>query len=105
MTAAMTLFPAHDYIRSYEQAVEQLAQTPDDYDLRHKAVLALARAGALDFAIDEYQRYGLDKVRDHEDIMGLGGRLSKDLYLRSKGKAALKHAQDAAHKYLSLIHI
>jgi len=90
---------SHDYIRTYEDAVEGLRQNPNDPVLQHKAVLALARAGSTKLALTEYGRYGLSSVRHHEDIMSLGARLSKDLYLASSGKEALEHARDAAHKY------
>jgi len=69
----------HDYIGSYESAVMKLQLSPDDRALQHQAVLALARMGALDLALSEYERYGLSNVRHHEDIMALGARLSKDL--------------------------
>ena len=95
----MTPIHQHDYIQSYETSIEGLKTRPLDRDLQHKAVLALARAGALDFAMSEYDRYGLAAVRDHEDIMALNGRLSKDLYLRSSGLKALQYARDAAKKY------
>ena len=95
----MTPIHPHDYIQSYEAGIEALKTRPQDRDLQHKVVLALARAGALDFAMSEYDRYGLAEVRDHEDIMALNGRLSKDLYLQSSGQKALKHAKDAALKY------
>lgn len=95
----MTPIHPHDYIQNYEAGVEALKTRPFDRDLQHAAVLALARAGALDFAMSEYDRYGLAAVRNHEDIMSLNGRLSKDLYLRSTGDKALKHAKEAARKY------
>jgi hypothetical protein len=61
---------------------------------KHRAVLALARAGATDFAQSEYERYGLNGVNDDEDVMALAGRLAKDRYLRSEnqGDAALSAA-------------
>lgn len=89
----------NDYIQSYENAVTALRKTPGNQDTQHKAVLALARAGSLDFAISEYKRYGLNKVRHHEDIMALGGRLHKDLYMTSSGATALQHAKDSAAQY------
>lgn len=95
----MTPIHPHDYIQSYEAGLAALKARPLDRDLQHQVVLALARAGALDFALSEYERFGLAAVRDHEDIMALNGRLSKDLYLRSSGQAAQKHAKDAARKY------
>lgn len=96
---SMTPIHPHDYIQSYEAGVEALKTQPLDRKLQHGVVLALARAGALDFAMSEYDRFGMAAVRDNEDIMALSGRLSKDLYLRASGKTALKHAQDAACKY------
>ncbi len=89
----------HDCLSDYDRAIQGLIQAPDNLDLKHKAVLALARAGSLDFALSEYARYGLSEVRGHEDIMALGGRLSKDLFLASSGKAALKYARDSAAQY------
>lgn len=94
-----TMRAENDYIQNYESAVAELIKTPGHKGLQHKAVLSLARAGALDFALAEYDNYQLSDVENDEDIMALGGRLSKDLYLRSQGKAALKHARDAANKY------
>lgn len=95
----MTPIHPHDYIQSYEAGIAALKTSPLDRDLQHKVVLALARAGALDFAMSEYDRYGLASVEGHEDIMALNGRLSKDLYLRSTGPKALEHAREAARKY------
>ncbi|WP_371396528.1 TRAFs-binding domain-containing protein [Fretibacter rubidus] len=89
----------HDYIRIYEQGIKALQSDPSNQEIQHKVVLALARAGALDLAISEYARYGLNTVTAHEDIMALNGRLSKDLYLRASGQTATKHAQDAADLY------
>lgn len=95
----MTAIHPHNYIRSYEAGVASLKDQPHDRQVQHQIVLALARAGALDFAISEYDRFGLSSIRDNEDIMALNGRLSKDLYLRSSGTDALRHAKDAAQKY------
>jgi len=61
--------------------------------------LSLARLGSLDYALDEYKRFGLRTVRHDEDIMALGARLSKDLYLANTGKTAIEHARDSAAKY------
>ena len=95
----MTLPHEQNYIQIYESAVENLKVRPGDRELQHRAVLSLARAGSLDFAIAEFNRFGLGEVSGHEDIMALDGRLSKDLYLRSNGEDALKHANAATRKY------
>ena len=70
-----------DYLKIYENAVLELETAPNDRNLQYRAVLALARMGSPDFALSEYERYDLSNLRHHEDIMALGGRLSKDLYL------------------------
>jgi len=95
----MTPIHPHDYIQNYEAGVAALKDRPHDLQLQHQIVLALARAGALDFAISEYERFGLSSIRANEDIMALNGRLSKDLYLRSSGQEARIHAAEAARKY------
>jgi hypothetical protein len=92
-------------ISTYDATVAALTQSPNDPALQHRAVLALARAGSLDFAWAEYRRYGLDGVTAHpdatllEDIMGLGARLLKDLFLASSGKEAKDYALQSAEKY------
>ncbi|MEP3889160.1 MAG: TRAFs-binding domain-containing protein [Hellea sp.] len=94
-----------NYVNIYDTVVVKLTQTPNDPVLQHRAVLALARAGSLDFAWAEYRRYGLDKIATHqdakllEDIMGLGARLLKDLFLTSSGKAARDYALQSSEKY------
>lgn len=93
------MYDEYGLIRSYDDAIRSLATYPNDQELQHQAVLALARAGSLEFALAEYARYGLDKVRQHEDIQGLGGRLQKDLFLAGSGAAAQKHARQSAVLY------
>ena len=95
----MNMPSIHDYIGIYERAVTQLQDTPDDRALQHQAVLALARMGSLDLALAEYERYGLSSVRNHEDIMALGARLSKDLYLATSGATSKQHGLNSAQQY------
>ena len=92
-------------ISKYDATVAELTKTPNDPVLQHRAVLALARAGSLDFAWAEYRRYGLDKVTAHqdakllEDILGLGARLLKDLFLASSGREARDYALRSSEGY------
>jgi len=65
----------------------------------HSHTLNLARAGSTQFALSEYLRHGLDKIRSDEDIMALYGRLYKDLFLSQSGKEAKHSAQFSAEKY------
>ena len=95
----MTKFLTSDYLSDYETAISLIQADPQNLEAKYHAVLALVRMGSLDFACAEHKRYELDKIRHHEDIMSLGGRLSKDLYLSSSGKNALKHARESAEKY------
>lgn len=99
MVSLMTSMPEHDYIQSYEASIKALAVNPGDRDMQYKAVLALARMGSLDFALKEYERYNMHNVQNHEDIMSLSGRLSKDLHLATKGKTSLDYALSSAEKY------
>ncbi|MDB2439260.1 TRAFs-binding domain-containing protein [Hellea sp.] len=99
MTFDMQTPSEHDHVKNYGQAIKQLKLTPEDRELQYQAVLSLARAGSLDFAISEYERYGLNAVSGHEDIMSLGGRLSKDLYLRTSDQTAVDHARSSAQQY------
>ena len=92
----MTRAPDHDYIQSYEQAAAGLTRDPGNRALQHKAVLALARAGALDFARAEYERFGLKDVRGDEDITGLRARLDKDSFLRGGADASDYASRSAA---------
>ena len=87
--------PIHDY----ETALTDLKSKGSNVTAQHKAVLALARMGSLDLAISRYQQYGLDEVFDDEDVMALGGRLSKDQFLTSSGAVALRYAKESAEKY------
>ncbi|WP_409433949.1 TRAFs-binding domain-containing protein [Litorimonas sp. RW-G-Af-16] len=93
----------HNYLQIYEQALAELKAVSPTKDsaisLKHKAVLALARAGALDFARAEYERYGLDQIADNEDVIALSGRLFKDAALRVSGKKRQALAQQSADAY------
>lgn len=65
----------------------------------HQHVLRLANAGALDFALAEYTRLGLDQVRDDEDVMALKGRLFKDLHASRQGGPGESFARLSADAY------
>ena len=88
-----------DLLQAYDILVEGLASHPDDVDLKHRAVLMLARAGATEHARREFQRLGLEDVEDHEDVLALGGRLLKDLSLSAKGDNRRIFAEESARKY------
>ena len=62
-------------------------------------LLELVHCGSTQYALSEYMRHGLDKIRNHEDIMALHGRLYKDLFLSQTGKTSLDSARSSAEKY------
>lgn len=103
----MVLEQSNNYLSFYDETIATLAKSPDSPVLKHRAVLALARAGSLEFALAEYKRYGLDRILEHsdpqllEDIMALAGRLLKDLALQSKGDARIALAKKSAAQYSS----
>jgi len=104
------MIQSHNYLQTYDTVVAELTTSPDSLVLRHRAVLSLARVGALDFAWAEYGRYGLDGVSAHnfpkdgdtkllEDIMSLKGRLLKDMALRASGDERTTYARRSVTAY------
>lgn len=92
---------SQDNIALYQSAIDALEDNPDEtsldaLNLKHRAVLALARSGATDFAESEYKRYGLQAVKAHEDIMALAGRLAKDRY---EASGDINMARESANFY------
>lgn len=65
----------------------------------YKDIMRLAQAGSTAFALSEFCRLSLDKIRHHEDIMSLHGRLYKDIYLSQSHKPAQEAARLSAEKY------
>lgn len=79
----LNVHPDSVLLARYQAAQDILRATPDDRAAQHRAVLCLARLGAIDFAMAEYDRFGLAAVDDNEDYLSLGARLYKDLFLRA----------------------
>lgn len=88
-----------DLLAAYDAVSAGLTDHPASLTLRHRAVLLLARSGAHAQAQREYLRLGLDAVRDHVDVIALGGRLLKDLALAAAGEQRRVLARAAAEKY------
>lgn len=92
-------------LSNYDASIVELTKTPHNPSLQHRAVLALTRAGSLDFAETEYARFGLNKFRDHkdpvllEDIMALEGRLLKDRFLGTLNGQKTRYAQKSSEAY------
>jgi Tetratricopeptide Repeats-Sensor/Adenylate and Guanylate cyclase catalytic domain len=87
-----------ELLSAFDLAQQGLAEHPDDLWLKHRAVLALARAGATDEAARRFEEYGLMGVGD-EDVAALKARIAKDLALRAEGEERRRLAARAAHLY------
>ena len=99
---AKQLLKAHDDsfpLARYDEAISHLSDSPNDRTAQHQAVLSLARLGATDFALKEYQRYGLHLETTNEDITALKARLLKDLYLRANPDKSRTYALQSAQQY------
>jgi class 3 adenylate cyclase len=87
-----------ELLAAVDLAESGLAEQPGDVPLQHRAVLALARAGATAEAQRRFKAYGLDAVGD-EDVAALRARIAKDVALSLNGPARKKEAARAARLY------
>ena len=87
-----------EFLSAFDLAQRGLAEHPDDVWLMHRAVLALARAGATDEAARRFDEYHLAGVPD-EDVAALEARIAKDLALRAPGEERRRLAVRAAELY------
>ena len=87
-----------ELLTAFDLAERGLAEYPDDLWLKHRAVLALARAGATEEAARRFDDYGLAGAQD-EDIAALHARIFKDLALAAEGGEQRREAAHAADLY------
>ena len=87
-----------ELLTAVDLAERGLAEHPQDLWLEHRAVLALARAGATGQAAERIERYGLGD-REEEDIAALRARVAKDVALAAEGPARRREAAHAADLY------
>ncbi|WP_291841979.1 adenylate/guanylate cyclase domain-containing protein [Maricaulis sp.] len=92
-------FNQGDLARAYDLCQDGLRDRPDDFWLRHRAVLCLIRSGALERASAAYHDYRLSEVRHDEDCLAVGARLLKALALESSGREFARLARESALKY------
>ncbi len=90
-----------ELLAAFDIAERGLAQHPDDLALKHRAVLALARAGATEEAARRFDEYGLGSF-DDEDIAALHARIAKDTALGTEGVEREQRAQSAADAYAAI---
>jgi hypothetical protein len=87
-----------ELLSAFDLAERGLEEHPDDVALKHRAVLALARAGATEEATRRFDRYGLGDSSD-EDVAALRARIAKDVALACEGAERRRLACAAAELY------
>jgi len=87
-----------ELLTAFDLAERGLVQHPQDTGLKHRAVLALARAGATQEATRRFEEYGLDAVAE-EDVSALRARLAKDAALGAEAVERGRLAAQAAGLY------
>lgn len=87
-----------ELLAAFDVAQRGLAQHGNDLRLKHRAVLALARAGATEEARRRFEQYELANIRD-EDVAALGARIAKDVALATEGGERRRLAAAAAERY------
>jgi hypothetical protein len=90
-----------ELLTAVDIAEQGLAEHPDALQLKHRAVLALARAGATDEAAARFHRYGLEAVEE-PDVVALGARIAKDRALDADGDERARRASRARDLYQRL---
>ena len=95
-----------NHLSAFDLSCQALEAWPDEIVFEHQAILALARAGALGGAMERYNRLiatgRLDDIPDTNlaaNFAGLGGRLFKDLSVRSGQDNAQRHRLTSARVY------
>src|SRR4051794_40555492 len=76
-----------ELLTAFDRAERGLEEHPDNLWLKHRAVLALARAGSTGEAARRFAEYGLAGV-DDEDVASLEARIAKDEALAGGGDFA-----------------
>src|SRR3954453_10773925 len=73
-----------ELLMEFDLAEQALEQHPDDQWMKHRAVLALLRAGSTGEAARRFADYKLGDVED-EDVAALEARIAKDEALAAGG--------------------
>src|SRR5690348_16087033 len=87
-----------ELLAAFDLAEHGLAENPGQEKLEHRAVLALARAGASAEAARRFDEYQLHRS-DDEDVAALGARIAKDVALAAEGSERRTLAARAAELY------
>jgi class 3 adenylate cyclase len=87
-----------ELLTAFDVAERGLAHHPDDVSLKHRAVLALARAGSTEQARRRFVEYGLADV-PAEDVAALRARIVKDIALAASGEDRRRYAARSGELY------
>src|SRR3954469_10534689 len=90
-----------ELLTAFDLAERALDEHPDDLWLKHRAVLALARAGSTDEAARRFREYGLAEA-DAEDVAALRARIVKDIALAADGAERRDAAGRSAELYAAI---
>jgi class 3 adenylate cyclase len=90
-----------ELLTAFDLAERGLARHPDDISLKHRAVLALARAGSTEQARRRFAEYGLAEIPT-EDVAALGARIVKDIAIAASGEGRRLHAARSAELYRAI---
>jgi class 3 adenylate cyclase len=93
-----------EVLTALDLADRGLEEHPDSLWLQHRAVLALARAGATEQAAQRFDDYGLvSEEATHEDIASLRARIAKDGALAARDPVVRqREAAGAADAYAAV---
>jgi adenylate cyclase len=87
-----------DLLLAFDRASEHLRRHPDAEILKHRGVLALARAGATERAARLFEEWGLDRSSEGH-VLALEARLAKDRGLKLGGEERKRALGEAAAIY------
>lgn len=87
-----------ELLSAFDLAEQGLEEHPGNVPLQHRAVLALARAGATEHAAERFEQYGLAEVAT-EDVRALEARIAKDAALAAAGDERRRLALRSAALY------
>jgi hypothetical protein len=90
-----------ELLTAFDLAERALDEHPGDLWLKHRAVLALARAGSTDEAARRFREYGLEAV-EAEDVAALRARIVKDIALAADGAERRDAAARSAELYAAI---
>ena len=90
-----------ELLSAFDVAERGLEEHPDDLALKHRAVLALARAGATEEAARRFDRYGLGRARTRTSRRcGLASQRTSHLPARAASAGALRAGSRALRRDL-----